>query len=338
MRHLVSMKTIDTLSPIEGADRIEKATIGGWNVVVAKGLHTEGDKVIYLEIDSVLPEDNPVFAEFMKHGVKNVVTFDGDEVRGHVLRTIRLRGQYSQGAILPLSVTGLSSDATVEEVDQWGEAQGVFKYDPPAVFSNSGIIGNYPVKYARQTDSERVQNLTDAFLQSLNPNEWIASEKVDGMSATFFKDEDGVLRAASRNYEVKTDQGIFQEIIAKYDLENKMVAGAMIQGEIFGEGIQKNPLQKKGHHLLVFHDNGVGDDDYRAWIDGLRVPVYEDFTLPSTVSGAVEQVDGLKSLLNPKVQAEGVVWWNTTGTIYSELGDRANFKAINNKFLLKQKD
>ena len=128
MRHLVSMKTIDTLSPIEGADRIEKATIGGWNVVVAKGLHTEGDKVIYLEIDSVLPEDNPVFAEFMKHGVKNVTTFDGNEVRGHVLRTIRLRGQYSQGAILPLSVTGLSDDATVEEVDEWGKAQGVFKY------------------------------------------------------------------------------------------------------------------------------------------------------------------------------------------------------------------
>ena len=70
----------------------------------------------------------------------------------------------------------------------------------------------------------------------------------------------------------------------------------------------------------------------------MSVPQYEDLVLPSTVDQAVEQVDGLKSLVNPDVQAEGVVWWNRNDVIYPELGDRSNFKAINNKFLLKQKN
>lgn len=340
MRHLVSIKEIDKLEPIEGADRIEKATLGGWGIVVQKGLYTQGDKALYLEIDSVLPEENSLFEDFMKHGVKTVYDPEGNEVRGHVLRTVRLRGTYSQGALLPLSLTNLTDESTQDEVDAWSQAQGIFKYEPPAVFSNSGIIGNFPHKYARQTDAERVQNLTDAFLQSLHDENdtWIASEKIDGMSATFFKDEEGTLRAASRNYEVDAKQGIFAEIIQKYDLDNKMIPGCLLQGEIFGEGIQKNPLQQKGHHFAVFYHNGVGDDDYRAWVEtSMMVPQYEDLQFPETVEEAVQQVDGLKSIVNPKVQAEGVVWWNINDTVYQELGDRANFKAINNKFLLKQK-
>lgn len=339
MRHLVALKTIDAITPIEGADRIETASIGGWNVVVGKGLYNPGDKAIYLEIDSVLPEDNPLFDEFMKHGVKNVTKTNGEEVRGHVLRTVRLRGVYSQGALIPLDKTGLIGNETPEQVDAWGEDQGVFKYEPPAVMSNSGIVGTFPVKYARQTDSERVQNITDDFLSSLDDSEWFATEKIDGMSATFFKDEHGVLRAASRNYEVDITQGVFSEIAKKYDLDEKMIPGAMIQGEIYGEGIQSNPLKVKGHNLIVFYYNGYGDNDYRAWLEiSMSVPQYEDLVLPSTVDQAVEQVDGLKSLVNPDVQAEGVVWWNRNDVIYPELGDRSNFKAINNKFLLKQKN
>lgn len=143
---------------------------------------------------------------------------------------------------------------------------------------------------------------------------------------------------ASRNYEVSTSTGIFAEIIKKYDLDSRMSPGSVIQGEIFGESIQKNPLKMKGHHLAVFHHNNIGDDDYLTWLhDEMLVPIYQGIEFPETIQHAVEQVDGLKSLVNPQVQAEGIVWWNKEEIIYPELGDRANFKAINNKFLLKQK-
>lgn len=50
---------------------------------------------------------------------------------------------------------------------------------------------------------------------------------------------------------------------------------------------------------------------------------------------AVTQAYGLKSLLNPNVQAEGIVWWNKEHELFEELDFRPNFKAINNKYLLK---
>jgi len=50
-RKLASIRKIDNISPIEGADRIERITIGGWNVVSQKGLYNIGDLVVYCEID-----------------------------------------------------------------------------------------------------------------------------------------------------------------------------------------------------------------------------------------------------------------------------------------------
>lgn len=63
-----------------------------------------------------------------------------------------------------------------------------------------------------------------------------------------------------------------------------------------------------------------------------------DYEFPTTVAQAIEQVDGMKSVVNPKALAEGIVWWNKNNETFPELDDRANFKAINNKFLLKNGD
>ena len=55
-RKLASIQLIKDLKPIEGKDRIELATIEGWNVVVQKGSFEIGQKCVYCEIDSILPE------------------------------------------------------------------------------------------------------------------------------------------------------------------------------------------------------------------------------------------------------------------------------------------
>lgn len=69
-------------------------------------------------------------------------------------------------------------------------------------------------------------------------------------------------------------------------------------------------------------------------LEDLKVKEY-DLPFPKTVEEAVAQAYGLKSLLNPNVQAEGIVWWNTKKELFEELDFRPNFKAINNKYLLK---
>jgi hypothetical protein len=98
-RKLVSVRTIDALRPIPGADAIEVATIGGWELVVKRGEFEVGVPCLYFEIDSFLPKHVPAFSFLMTRGLR---TFEG--VEGHKLKTIRLRGQRSQGLALPLTM------------------------------------------------------------------------------------------------------------------------------------------------------------------------------------------------------------------------------------------
>ena len=56
MRKLASIRIVNELHPIEGKDRIELAIIDGWQVIVKKDEFKIGDKCVYIEIDSVLPE------------------------------------------------------------------------------------------------------------------------------------------------------------------------------------------------------------------------------------------------------------------------------------------
>jgi RNA ligase (TIGR02306 family) len=94
MRKLASIRQINELLPIEGADKIELAIVDSWKVVVAKGLKA-GDKVVYCEIDSFLPV-KPEF-EFLRKSCYKKLT-DGTE--GFRLRTIKLRSQISQGLVI----------------------------------------------------------------------------------------------------------------------------------------------------------------------------------------------------------------------------------------------
>lgn len=332
MRKIVSLKKIDEILPIDGADKIVSAKIGGWTAVVKKDEFNQGDTVLYFEVDTVLPVNVPQFEFLASRSVKTVVNNQNEEIQGHVLKTMKLRGVVSQGLVLSVEDFGISVDSSQNEIDEFFATLGVFKYEPPLP-SGGDVMGPFPIN-ARKTDSERVQNLTDEFLQSLNKDEWYASEKVDGMSSTFTM-IDGELVVASRNWQVAYDGSVQGEIAKRLNLAEIMPEGSIIQGEIFGEGIQKNPLKMQGTHLLVFNSSSpVQSDAFDKFVEEHSVPVL-DMVLPDSVDEAVQQVYKMKSSVNPVVQAEGVVWWNRNGETYEEVGDRANFKAINNYYLMK---
>lgn len=70
MRKLATVRKIDALTPIEGADKIEVATVGGWKVVCQKGLYQVGGVAIYCEIDSWMPaEGKSTLADTQREGV-----------------------------------------------------------------------------------------------------------------------------------------------------------------------------------------------------------------------------------------------------------------------------
>jgi hypothetical protein len=89
MRKLCTIQFIKDLVAIPQADNIQKATILGWEVVVKKGEFKVTDPCVFCEIDSIMP-DLPEF-EFLRQSKFRI-------------RTIRLRGQVSQGIAFPLSI------------------------------------------------------------------------------------------------------------------------------------------------------------------------------------------------------------------------------------------
>src|SRR3990167_5477207 len=103
MRQLATIQYIKELKPIDGADKIESARVNNWWVIVKKGEFKVNDLVCFYEIDSFLP-DKPEY-EFLKRGSSlKRMTVDNQIINGIRLKTIKLRGQLSQGLIMPLSI------------------------------------------------------------------------------------------------------------------------------------------------------------------------------------------------------------------------------------------
>jgi RNA ligase (TIGR02306 family) len=339
-RKLASIRVVSELLPIEGADKIELAIIDGWKVVVAKDVgHKVGDKVVYCEIDSFLPIKDEF--EFLRKSSYKKMS-DGSE--GFRLKTIKLRGQISQGLILPLSLieyTNVNFEVGMDVTLMLG----ITKYEPPIPAELAGKVKGLFPSFIQKTDEERVQNLSVDYEQwkVQSKHKFYVTEKLDGTSATFYV-KDGEFGVCSRNLELlETEGNTFWKVARELDLENKMKSlgkNISLQGELIGEGIQGNPYGVKGHTVRFF--TGFDIDKYQKihFIEltvmlmemGLQyVPVLNQefgFILPDTVEAMLQYAEG-KSILNDKTEREGVVVRSMDGTI--------SFKAISNKFLLSEK-
>ena len=167
-RKLASIRRIADIQPIEGADAIVVATVDGWKVVVKKDEFTVGDLAVYLEIDSWVPHE---LAPFLSKGQEPRV-YNG--VKGERLRTIKLRGQVSQGLLLKTDQLvfatetksiGPDSSAVlrVEKLDHEGadltELLGIQKWEAPIPAQLQGqAAGTFPTSLIPKTDQERIQN------------------------------------------------------------------------------------------------------------------------------------------------------------------------------------
>lgn len=330
-RKLATVETIREIRPIEGADRIEVARVRGWDVVVGKGEFEVGSKVVFFEIDSALPIDDERFSFLADRGTKTMP--DGTKV--HVLKTIRLRGVYSQGLVIDLSKMFPKLENDVRVGVDLTDVIGISKWEPPLPGVNS-TKGNFPTQYANKTDSERVQNIGQRTWGEIQTKGWVATEKVDGSSVSVVLDEAGELIVCSRNY-IVGEGSVHHRAVMAADWKDLLVPGMVVQGEVVGPGVNGNRLQLTETRIIIFD---VWQDrkltprhEWPSWATENAVPVYS-LPLPKTQDEAVEQVNGIKSLINPKVQAEGIVWHTSDGSVLNGLG-RSTWKAINNRYLLK---
>ena len=255
-RKLASLQKIVNIRPIPDADRIEVATILGWEVVINKADNFKvGDLVIYLEVDSIVPPK--VEFEFLRE-------------RKFRIRTIKLRKQISQGLVLPLNILPSATlyqahirteyGVNWQEGDDVTEIMGVKKYDPQGdaeraeierkiqhsnskiqrflfknawyrrlfAFFNPKKDKGFP-KFIKKTDEDRIQ-LFPNICELEKDTVFSYSEKLDGQSLTVFLVKNKklfglfgdpyVFGVCSRNLRLgRSDNSNWWKVANKYNLE-----------------------------------------------------------------------------------------------------------------------
>lgn len=211
--------------------------------------------------------------------------------------------------------------------------------------------------WVKKTDEERCQNMPWLFSNN-SDEEWIASEKIDGTSTTFTMKGFGRKREfyiCSRNVVFdKPDKkcyyetNVYTEMAEKYDIENKMASMLdarkdvldfiTIQGETYGDSIQKRDYGLKEHKLMVFNlifgfKNGevkrFNPIEMTNFLEEYCIPcvpiIDEHFKLPKTCAELLQLAGGAS-----KIDGE-----MREGLVFRSLDGERSFKAVDQTFLLK---
>jgi len=364
-RNLASIQEITSIDPIPNADKIELARVLGWDVVVRKGEFRVGHTCVYVQIDSVLPEEP--WCEFMRD-------------RKFRVRTIKLRKQISQGIVFPISILhGKVKNQSVG--DDVSEVLNVVQYVPPQMRVKPKYVAKhgrkltiwqkiknifyvsiqrrrrakiaFPTRLVPKTHETRIQN-SPSILRGYGGDLCNMTEKVDGMSMTCILYK-GKWKLYTRNWRV--DAKMHGENAKYYTkaFENEhlkikcinLLGNYAIQGEIIGPGIDgsgkpTNKYNRKQVEMYAFNVYDIDAQEYLGYFDfKIFCKRYHIRTVPQLgISRLPDNIDDMlelckdKSLINPSMEREGLVVRS------KECVGRwqYSFKCINPKFLLKLKD
>ncbi len=334
-RKLASIQIIEKLEPIQDADRILKAFILGWQVVVRKDEFKEGDKCVFFEIDSMMP-NKPEF-EFLKSPDKD---YAGKEFVAR-LKTKKLKGVISQGLAMPTKLWGLDHVVVGEDVTDY---LGIVKYEPPESVRTGGmLLGSFPV-FIPKTDEQRIQSYP-ALLDEIRGLNVYVTTKMDGTSVTYYL-EDGALVVCSRNNKIADGDNVYWAIAKKLDIENKikeMPYKVALQGEVCGPGVQKNTANLTELSCLFFNIYNIEKHQYISYPTAKNLIDYAGLSFVPIDIPYVKFVWTLPELLemakgkypNSKHNREGIVIRPITERYSCTLQGRLSFKVINNDYLLK---
>ncbi|MHC6201953.1 RNA ligase family protein [Breznakiellaceae bacterium SP9] len=335
MRALASIQAVGAVTAIPSgeSDFLELAHLMGWQCVVKKGEFKTGELAVYFEVDSFLPEEARY--EFLR---KSSWRDNADNGQGFRIKTVKLRGQLSQGLLLPLSVFPELEGACVG--DDVTERLGVKKWYVPEVANATGVmIGGRPAGIPA-SDEIRIQSALE-LLEQLSGEPYYITTKMDGTSCIVYCIE-GKVGCSSRNCEIKEDKAaLYWAPVFNYGLKEKLLAlgkNIVLTGELCGPGIQKNKLHLAQTEWYVF--------DYMEYETGIYVS-YEDMlkacielgvpTVPLEEAGE-QFAYGLDELLE-KARGKYASGQNKEGIVvrHRQAPHKVSFKVLNNDALLKEK-
>ena len=340
MRKLASVQVVNEIRPIENADAIECAVVLGWTVVVKNGEFKIGDKCVFFEIDSILPnEEKYSFLDYK------------EEYNGYRLKTVRLRGQLSQGLALPINIFELPED--IEIGTDLTEQLKIRKYEPP-VPEEVGAKSSNRVWEIPKTDEERYQSNPD-LVDALKGKEYYASVKLDGTSTTIIlninDENEPEVNVCGRNtcYEENLNNK-YWAVAMKYNMKEKILeyynkTGKRLafQGELIGPKIQGNKMGLTENDLYIFNVwIAEGKQPYEkcdidtalSIVKGLKLK-FVPIELTGIFEYNTEDLQGLTELPYNKYFKNAKPSQNIEGLVFRSKDMKVSFKVVSNKFLLR---
>ena len=337
---VATIEEIAEVLPHPNADALELAKIKGWQVCIKKGEFKKGDLCIYICVDSVL-EDKDCY-EFLRN-------------KNFRIKTVKLRGQISQGIAFPMSLfKTLGHDTVVfTEPDVIGSDVSHYvyakHYEKPLSAQLAGQMVGLMPSYLRKTDEDNIKNNPE-IIQELTGKSYYITVKVDGSSGTYFYKNDVGFGVCSRNYQLKEDdKNSFWFVARKYDLENKLKNSGRnlaIQGEVYGPGIQGNLLGVKEIEFRAFNLFDIDNHKYLDWKELQEFCFYNSIPIVDTIDIGPSFNKTLPELQefanNLKYDngnlAEGIVIRPTEESYSETLKGRLSGKIISETFELKHND
>jgi RNA ligase (TIGR02306 family) len=270
--HIVEICEVDDVQPHPNADRLDIVRVKGWQCVVGKGEYRKSDKVIYIPIDSVLPEN-----------VESILFPPDSKVKlhNHRIKTIKLRGAISQGMAVKPETLAVCGEVGYDV----GGVLGITKYEPPPP-KEPGFRGRQTSPkqcnpyFHKYTDIENIKNYNSVF----EPGEIVVvTEKIHGTNFrcgwvksvpnTWWKKvkkffgwlPEWEFVYGSRNVQLQDrgsgattfyEENVYAEAVKKYRLKEVLDKGYVLYGEIYGDGIQKGYTYGcgKGERKLAVFD------------------------------------------------------------------------------------
>lgn len=375
-RKLATIRTVENVTAIPNSDRLQLLTMKnfGWKVVVNKGEFEPGDKVIYLEIDSSIYVDDMLpCMEFLKERCGKRFTNGKNTVFAELIRirTIKLRGQISQGLVFPVAQImkelpddrlhredGTAITLFFDDGADWTSLLKVNHYDSICEYYEAlcarvcascpspDTKGNWP-SFVPKTDEERLQGLMEYFTKYAD-TDFEITEKFDGSSMTFIyapsMRPDDPFYLCSRNLEKKYDENSnWWKPILRADLMNKFPKiypgrNIAIQGELVGCGLNGNRDQYTDVYWKVFR---IWDIDKAMFLTPAeRYEMCEKLGLEHVkvidkcckIFQKYRTLDDFLALVEGKTDRGH----EREGMVFKAVADGSiSFKVINNNYLLK---
>jgi len=284
----VPYTTILDVQPLTNSDRLELATVYGWQVVVAKGRYKIGSQVIYIPIDSILPEN----IETLIFPPDSKIKLSKSRVR-----QIRIRGAVSQGMIIdPSELASIVNLDRVSLESDLAEILNIQKFEPPIKYiqvagskkqtrlhetknfhkySGLGNIKWYPNMF-KETDEVVIQeklhgtNARAALLPFEPFTLWQKILKFLNLAPKYHKayGSNNVDISAKLMYNGFYGTDVYGDMFKKIDAHNKLKVGETIFGEIIGPGIQKGySYGLKEHYFVLFDVKVLQEDGSQIWLN-----------------------------------------------------------------------